>query len=431
MRTHRLCPGLWPVQYDALRQAPDGSDVYLRAQPLRRLQDHVRDREDTLYEGEHGGSSGRTGNSEKMKKIVILINDTTYAYNLRGAIIQRLIEANYDVVIVGQLLEHQEKLKKMGARLIGVHTGRHGKNPFADLSLLLQYRRILKNENPDVVLTYNIKPNVYGGMACQNLHIHYLPNVTGLGTPVEIPGLMQKLTIRLYKIGVAGADCVFFQNTDNLKFFKKHGMLKQEAHTRVLPGSGVDLEKYKLLPWHDGKVHFLFVARVMKEKGIDLFLAAAHQFASNDVIFDICGACDDPKYLQILKNDPKVVYHGPQKDLRSYYEKCSCFLYPSYYPEGMSNVLLEAAASGRPVIAANRPGCRETLDDGITGFLIPIKDENAVIQAVKKFLLLNSEQQEKMGLFGREKIVREFDRKIVVEAYMDEIAKADSGENRE
>lgn len=356
-----------------------------------------------------------------MKKIVILINDTTYAYNLRGAIIQRLIEANYDVVIVGQLLEHQEKLKKMGARLIGVHTGRHGKNPFADLSLLLQYRRILKNENPDVVLTYNIKPNVYGGMACQNLHIHYLPNVTGLGTPVEIPGLMQKLTIRLYKIGVAGADCVFFQNTDNLKFFKKHGMLKQEARTRVLPGSGVDLEKYKLLPWHDGKVHFLFVARVMKEKGIDLFLAAARRFASENVIFDVCGACDDENYKEILNNERCVTYHGEQKDMIPFYSECSCFLYPSYYPEGMSNVLLEAAASGRPVIAADRAGCRETLDDGVTGFLVPVNDEKAVIEATEKILQMSGEERKAMGLRGSEKIRREFDRKLVVEAYWEEI----------
>ena len=264
-------------------------------------------------------------------------------------------------------------------------------------------------------------------MACQNLHIHYLPNVTGLGTPVEIPGLMQKLTIRLYKIGVAGADCVFFQNTDNLKFFKKHGMLKQEARTRVLPGSGVDLEKYKLLPWHDGKVHFLFVARVMKEKGIDLFLAAAHQFASNDVIFDICGACDDPKYLQILKNDPKVVYHGPQKDLRFYYEKCSCFLYPSYYPEGMSNVLLEAAASGRPVVAADRPGCRETLEDGVTGFLVPVNDVGAVLQAIEKFLQMSRDERKQMGVSGRERVQKIFDRKIVVDAYIDEIDKVMKG----
>lgn len=351
----------------------------------------------------------------------MLINDTTYAYNLRGAIIERLIQEKFEVVIVGQLLDHQEKLLQMGAKLIGVHTGRHGKNPLADLNLFLQYRRILKKERPDVVLTYNIKPNVYGGLACQSLKIHYLPNVTGLGTPVEIPGLMQKLTVQLYKLGVAGADCVFFQNEANREFFKIHDMLRTDARTRVLPGSGVDLQKYKLLPWHEGKVHFLFVARVMKEKGIDLFLAAAHRYASENVIFDICGACDDPKYLQILKNDKAVVYHGPQKDLIPYYEKCTCFLYPSYYPEGMSNVLLEAAASGRPVIAADRPGCRETLEDGQTGFLVPVNDIKAVLLATKKFLDMNEDQQCQMGKLGRKRIQENFDRQIVVRDYMEEI----------
>lgn len=366
-----------------------------------------------------------------MKKVVMLINDTTYAYNLRGAIIERLVQEGFEVVIVGQLLEHQEKLVQMGARLIGVQTGRHGKNPFADFNLFLQYRRILKREKPDIVLTYNIKPNVYGGLACQSLKIHYLPNVTGLGTPVEIPGFMQKLTIQLYKFGVAGAECVFFQNKDNRKFFKTHHMLKNNARTKVLPGSGVDLCKYKLLPWHKGKIHFLFVARVMKEKGIDLFLEVAHKYASEDVIFDICGACDDPKYLQILKDDKSVVYHGPQKNLIPYYEKCSCFLYPSYYPEGMSNVLLEAAASGRPVIAADRPGCKETLEDGVTGFLVPINDIKAVLQVTDKFLNMTSEQRRKMGVLGRDRIQRIFDRQIVVNAYMDEIERIQRGNTYE
>lgn len=261
-----------------------------------------------------------------MKKIVILINDTTYAYNLRGAIIEQLIQEGYQVVVVGKLLEHQDKLKKIGARLIGVNTGRHGKNPFADLHLFLQYCKILKVEKPDTVLTYNIKPNVYGGMACQFLKIPYLPNITGLGTPVEIPGLLQYLTIFLYKIGISGAACVFFQNRDNQEFFQRHHILKSSTRTRILPGSGVDLRTFQLLPWHKGRIHFLFVARVMREKGIDLFLAAAHRFASSDIIFDICGPCDDVKYLKILQNDSSIVYHGAQKNLIPFYEKSSCFL---------------------------------------------------------------------------------------------------------
>lgn len=357
-----------------------------------------------------------------MKKAVMLINDTTYAFSLRGAIIEKLVQESFEVVIVGQLLKHQDKLKVMGARLIGVETGRHGTNPFSDLQLMHTYKRILKAEKPDVVLTYNIKPNVYGGMACQQLRIPYLPNVTGLGTPVENPGRLQKLTIKLYKMGVAGGACVFFQNNDNRKFFEQHNMLKSGARTRVLPGSGVDLVKHPVLLWPENeKVHFLFTARVMKEKGIDLFLAAARRFASENVIFDVCGACDDENYKEILNNEKCVTYHGEQKDMTPFYSECSCFLYPSYYPEGMSNVLLEAAASGRPVIAADRAGCRETLDNGITGFLVPVNDEKAVIEATEKILQMSIEERKAMGLRGSEKIRREFDRKLVVEAYWEEI----------
>ena len=357
-----------------------------------------------------------------MKKAVMLINDTTYAFNLRGAIIEKLVSEGFEIVIVGQLLKHQDKLKSLGAKLIGVETGRHGTNPFSDLQLMHTYKKILKAEKPDAVLTYNIKPNVYGGMACQQLKIPYLPNVTGLGTPVENPGKLQKLTIQLYKMGVAGGACVLFQNNDNRKFFEQHNMLKAGARTRVLPGSGVDLAKHPVLPWPtDEKVHFLFAARVMKEKGIDLFLSAARKFASENVVFDVCGACDDENYKEILHHEKCVAYHGEQKDMTPFYKECSCFLYPSYYPEGMSNVLLEAAASGRPVIAADRAGCRETLDDGVTGFLVPVNDEKEVIEATEKILQMSSEERKAMGLRGSEKIRREFDRKLVVEAYWEEI----------
>lgn len=361
-----------------------------------------------------------------MKRVVILTNDTTQAYNLRGAIIEQLIQEGCTVIIVSQLLAHQIELRKMGAKLIGVKTKRRGKNPFADVHLYLQYRKILKRLKPDIVLTYNIKPNVYGGMACQLLKIHYITNVTGLGTPLEVPGPLQKLAIKLYKLGVLGADCIFFQNKDNREFFQRHHMLKSKARTRLLPGSGVDLRRFQLLPWHEGKLHFLFVARVMKEKGIDLFLAVAHRYASENIIFDICGPCEDPKYLRILQNDSSVVYHGPQSDLTPFYEECSCFLYPSYYPEGMSNVLLEAAASGRPSIAADRPGCRETLEDGVTGFLVPVNDVSAVFQATEKIINMSVEQRTQMGMQGRKRIQEKFDRRIVVKAYMDEINNIDS-----
>lgn len=357
-----------------------------------------------------------------MKKVLMLINDTTYAYNLRGAVIEKLISEQVEVVVVAQLLQHQDKLRRMGARLIGVATERHGTNPISDLMLMRAYKRILREEHPDVVLTYNIKPNVYGGMACHQLKIPYFPNITGLGTPVEHPGILQKLTIPLYRRGIAGATCIFFQNSDNRDFFVQHHMLRPGTRTRLLPGSGVDVNQHPVLPWpEEACVHFLYAARIMKEKGIDLFLTAARRYADKNVVFDVCGSCDDESYLSLLQNEKSIVYHGEQKDMTPFYRKCSCFLFPSYYPEGMSNVLLEAAASGRPVITTDRAGCRETLDDGVTGFLVPIKDEKAVLEAVKKILNMSVAERREMGRRGSEKVRREFDRKLVVQAYLEEI----------
>lgn len=355
-----------------------------------------------------------------LNKILILINDSTYAYNLRGAIINRLIQMGKSVTVVGQKLQHADKLKAMGCNLIAVNFVRHRTNPFDDIKLFYTYKAILKQEKPDIVLSYNIKPNIYGGIACQQLGIPYISNITGLGTPLEKPSMLQKLIIYLYGKGISGARCVFFQNDENKQFFISHNMLKKTVKTQVLPGSGVDLNLYKYICFPEEKrIHILFVARIMKEKGIDLFLAAAHRFASENVIFDVCGQCEDSLYQSILENDPCVHYHGFQKDLRPFYSQCSCLLYPSSYLEGMSNVLLEAAATGRPVITTDQAGCREVVDNNKTGYLIPKQDEAALLQAVEKFLSLTTEQKRNMGLAGRKKIETEFDREIVVQAYID------------
>lgn len=358
-------------------------------------------------------------------KAILLANDTMFAYNLRRELLERLLQEGYQVTVVAQPLTHQEKLQFMGCRLAKVSTGRRGTNPLADLRLFFRYLEILRQEKPDIVFTNNIKPNVYGGLACRLLGIRYMANVTGLGTPVEHPGLLQKLTTRLYRLGVSRAECVFFQNTENLQFFRERKLLSKKSRVHLLPGSGVNLESHPAKPYPpEGELRFLFVARVMKEKGIDLFLTAARKFHSETVHFDVCGPCDDPYYLDVLKAEQKagnITYHGMQQDLTPFYENCSCFLYPSYYPEGMSNVLLEAAATGRPAIAADRSGCRETVDSGVTGYIVPVNDEAATLEAVEKFLGLSWEQRRDMGLAARAKVEKEFDRQLVVDAYLQEI----------
>ena len=361
-------------------------------------------------------------------KITLIANDTTYIYNLRREVLARLIGDGHQLTVISRCLAHKEELESMGCKLIDTPIGRRGVNPLEDLKLMWQFLRILKREKPDVVFTYNIKPNVYAGMACQLLRLTYAPNITGLGTAVEFPGMMQQLTTRLYKCGVAGASAIFFQNQENQEFFAQRNMMPKKAKVWLLPGSGVNLESHPELPYTPGEVvHFLYVARLLKEKGIELYLSAAGRIAQrhSNVMFHICGGCDNPKYLELVREAEAagyIQYHGEQKDMLPYFRMAHCVVHPSYYPEGMSNVLLEASASGRPIIATDRSGCRETVDPGRSGYLIPTRDEDALVQALEDFLSLSWEERMKLGQAGRKKMEREFDRQIVVQKYVEALA---------
>ncbi len=361
--------------------------------------------------------------------IMMVANDSQFIYNLRKEVLIGLLAEGHRVTLVCKILAFREELEAMGCRVIDIQISRQGTNPLADSKLFFDYLKILKQNRPDVVLTNNIKPNVYAGLACRFLGIKTMANITGLGNPVENPGKIQKLAIWLYKLGVSNARCVFFQNTENQKFFHDHKMLNPKSRECLLPGSGVSLQTHQAMDYPpEGVTHFLFIARILKEKGIDLYLTAAEHFRAQrqDVVFHICGGCDDERYLCILEDAQKrgiVEYHGQQKDMLPFYAQAGCIVHPSYYPEGMSNVLLEAAAHARPIIATDRSGCRETVNDGVTGYVIPIKDSTALINALEKFLALTYQQRVAMGLAGRAKMEREFDRQIVVEKYLEELSR--------
>ncbi len=361
------------------------------------------------------------------KRVMVIANDTTYVHNTRRETIERLLEMGYEVIVVSEAAMHRDEFVEMGCEMVDVITPRQGTNPLNDAKLFFQYLKILKKHKPNIVLSFNIKPNVYGGFACKLRGITYLANVTGLGTALETPGKMQKLTKMLYKIGVSGAKCVFFQNSENEQFFRDKKMLSKKSKVCLLPGSGVNLDSHPVLPYPDEKkMHFLFVARMMKEKGIDQYLEVAEYFKAkrDDMVFHICGGCDDAKYEEILNDAQKrgvVEYHGQQKDMVPFLKQAAMIVHPSYYPEGMSNVLLEAASIGRPVIATNRSGCRETVDDGVSGYIVPIKETQPIIDAMERFLALPLEARRDMGLAGRAKMEKEFDRQIVVESYIREI----------
>ena len=360
-------------------------------------------------------------------KITLIANETTFVYNLRREILSALIADGHQVTVLAQVRSHKAELEQLGCKVQDVEISRRGANPLDDLILMWKLLQIFKKDKPDVVLSNNIKPNVYGGLACRILGIRYLANITGLGTAVEYPGKMQQLTTRLYRWGVAGADCIFFQNEENMDFFRNHRMMPKKSRICLLPGSGVNLETHPVLPYTPGDtVHFLFVARLLKEKGIDLYLAAAKRIAEKhrNVMFHICGLCDDLKYIEVVKVAEAagyIMYHGEQKNMTPFFEMAHCVVHPSNYPEGMSNVLLEAAASGRPVITTNRSGCRETVDAGVSGYVIPIQNEDALVQALESFLKLSWEVRQEMGMSGRRRAEQLFDRKLVIKQIIEHI----------
>lgn len=358
-----------------------------------------------------------------MKKILILANNDVGLYKFRKELIQELLKEN-EVYISLPQGDYVEELKAMGCVFINTKINRRGTNPITDLILLKNYLGIIKKVKPSIVLTYTIKPNVYGGLASRIMKIPYIANVTGLGTSTEKRGLLQTITLNLYKVGLKKAKCVFFQNKENEDLFTKRGIVK--GNKKIIPGSGVNLEEYSILNYPaEGEFHFLFISRVMKEKGIEQYLDAAKYFKNNQpkTIFHVLGFCEGnyEEKLKSLHGEGVIRYHGMQSNVREFHEISHCTIHPTYYPEGMSNVLLESAASGRPIITTDRSGCREIVDDGVNGYVVEQENSADLIEKIQDFLRLPHIEKENMGINGRKKVERKYDRQIVVNYYMEQI----------
>ena len=357
-------------------------------------------------------------------RVMILANNDVGLYKFRKELVAELLKEN-EVFICLPEGDFVNRLVEMGAKFLPCALlDRHGTNPVKELKLLSWYRETLKAYHPDIVFTYTIKPNVYGGAACAGLGIPYVANITGLGTAVENGGVMQKITLALYRRGLRKAQKVFFQNAENRDFMLSHNVVKGPYD--MLPGSGVNLGQYRVWDYPTGEtVDFVFIARVMKEKGIDQYLDAAKAIRKThpETRFHICGFCEQDyrQELENLQNEDVIIYHGLVDDMTEIYKMAACTVHPTYYPEGLSNVLLESAASGRPIITTNRAGCREVVDDGVNGFVVRERDSGDLIEKIESFLGKNSRERKQMGLQGREKVEREFNRQIVIDKYIQEI----------
>ena len=358
-------------------------------------------------------------------KILVLTNNFGGLYNFRKEVMKAFIDKGDEVFISAPLDEKAEDVEKLGCKIIDTQFNRQGTNPLADLKLMWRYRKLIRQIKPDVVLTYTIKPNLYGGMACALIGVSQIANITGLGAAVEYPGLMQKLTIFLYKIGMRKTWLTFFQNNDNMDFCKKHGMVK--GRVLLIPGSGVNLQHHAKVPYpaESEPIRFLFMGRIRREKGIEEFLTTAERITKkfDNVEFHVVGGCEGDYEGRLLDLQSKgiITYHGSQMDVRPFIAKAACTLHPSFYPEGMSNVLLETCSTGRPIMTTMRAGCREIVEDGRNGYLVKQQDAEDLTAKVEKFLALPYAERKAMGEAAREKAEREFDRQIVVEAYLNAI----------
>lgn len=318
-----------------------------------------------------------------------------------------------------------EELEKLGAKTIETKVDRRGINPIKDLSLLNTYFKLFNRIKPDIVITYTIKPNVYGGFLCRLMRIPYAVNITGLGTAFQNDNLLRRAVTVMYKVGLKKAKVVYFENVENRDVLVGENVIKKER-TCVLNGAGVNLDKFSFseYPEKTEKIYFLFIGRIMKEKGIEELFSAAKRLFNDGYNFqlDLLGRAEENYDCDISKceNEGWLKYHGFQTDVKPFIEKCNCFVLPSWH-EGMANTNLECGAMGRPIITSNIHGCLEAVENGKTGFLVEPKNADDLYEKLKKFIELPYEKKVEMGQASRNHIAQIFDKKVIVKNTIDRL----------
>ncbi len=358
-------------------------------------------------------------------KILIICNSASGLEVFRGMLIRRLIkDGNIVSSIIPKSAENKElnaekEIEKWGCKLIRIPMERRGMNPIKDINLLKSYYKTVKVEKPDLVITYTIKPNIYGGFVCRFLKIPYAINITGLGTAFQSNGMLRHMVTTMYKIALKKVKVVFFENIENRDVIVNYGIVPLEK-THVLAGAGVDLEHFQYIEYPEKCecTRFLFIGRVMKEKGVDELFEAIRRLKQEgySCTLDVLGGFEENYSEKIKKYEEEgwLHYQGYQDDVRPFIKQSHCFVLPSWH-EGMANTNLECAASGRPVITSSIHGCLEAVIDGKTGYLAEKKSADDLYKTMKKFIQLSYKERKEMGLAGRRHMEAVFDKQKVVD----------------
>jgi glycosyltransferase involved in cell wall biosynthesis len=358
-------------------------------------------------------------------RVLLTVNAAWNILNFRKPLVDHLLAAGHHVTVLAPADGSEETLRQMGCAFVPLPMDAKGLSPLDGVRLVREFKRHFRALDPELVLSFTIKNNLFGAVAARSLGVPFIPNVTGLGTAFLSGRALQLVAETLYRYCFRNLSVVFFQNEDDRDLFLSRSLVRADQ-ARLLPGSGIDLARFSVrpLPGLQDPV-FLMIARLIRDKGVLEYAEAAARVKQTypGAQFRILGpqgaenrSAIPPEIVASWSPDTDLDYVGETSDVRAYIEDADCIVLPSYR-EGAPRTLIEAAAMGRAVIATDVPGCRAVVQDGITGFLCALQDAGSLAQACEQFIQLAPEQRRSMGLAGRQKMEREYDQSIVVQAY--------------
>lgn len=365
-----------------------------------------------------------------MKQIVITANTTWNLYNFRIGLIKELKNNGYSVIAISPKDEYVKKLEDLGIECYDIEINSTGTNPIRDLWLIYKYYKLLCRIKPLLILSYTIKPNIYGNLAAQILKIPVINNVSGLGTIFIKKTFSSYVGRLLYYISFYKTNWVIFQNADDRELFIQERIVNSN-NSSIVYGSGVNMYKFNTNRTENKGKKFLFVGRLLGDKGLREFIEAAKRIINIDstIRFNIVGEIGSNNLTAISVEEinswslykPQISYLGKTDNIVTELVKADIMVLPSYR-EGLSKSLIEAAAMKLPIITTNVPGCKEVVNHGMNGYLCNPKDTDDLYIKMLDMIKLTEMERVKMGELGRSHVESHFDEKIVISKYLAKIS---------
>lgn len=370
-------------------------------------------------------------------RVMLSANTAWNIVHFRAGIIRSLVRSGCEVIVIAPHDKHAYRLAEFGCHHVTLAFNNSGTSFVKDLILMAQYWSAMRRERPDIFLGFTIKPNIYGSFAAHLNGVPTVNNISGLGTAFVTKSWLTAIVRHLYRMALRQSRLVLFQNEDDRALFVTEGLVRYEQ-TDLLPGSGVDLAAFAPVPptiqasreRANSGSRFLFVARLLRDKGIFEFVEAARIVRARfpNSRFELLGPFDATNRTAISSSmvadwvaDGLVEHYGEAADVRPYIASSDCVVLPSYR-EGTPRALLEAAAMGKPIITTDVPGCRSVVDDGVNGLLCRPRDADDLAAKMIQFVEMSPDQRTHFGSASRKKAEREFSERIVIEKYLEAIS---------